>query len=199
MPDCVSGANLTGPDDQKRAAMIGPIRVAVYDPNEIFRRGVVSCLHEDPLLEIVAHGPSFDEGGPTPDVAVVSALAAAVPHCPLVACVDRTVGLRNLSWETNVFAVLARQTLDPEQLVSAVRGAAVGLRITDAASAGPDFDQRSLAVLRMLAEGAAVREISDSLGWSERTIKGVIASVQREFQARTRTQAVAEALRRELI
>jgi DNA-binding CsgD family transcriptional regulator len=44
-----------------------------------------------------------------------------------------------------------------------------------------------------------VREISDSLGWSERTIKGVIASVQREFQARTRTQAVAEALRRELI
>ena len=179
--------------------MIGPIRVAVYDPNEIFRRGVVSCLHEDPMLDIIASGPSFDEGGPTPDVAVVSAMAAAVPSCPLVACVDRSVGLRNLPWESNVFAVLARRTLAPEQLVSAVRAAAVGLRMSDATAALPDFDQRSLAVLRMLAEGAAVREISASLGWSERTIKGVIATVQREFQARTRTQAVAEALRRELI
>jgi DNA-binding CsgD family transcriptional regulator len=179
--------------------MIGPIRVAVYDLNEIFRRGVVSCLHEDPMLDIVASGPTFAEGGTTPDVAVVTAFAAVVPNCPLVACVDRGVGLRHLAWEDRVFAILARRTLAPDQLVSAVRAAAVGLRITDAASTIPDFDQRSLAVLRMLAEGAAVREISDSLGWSERTIKGVIAAVQREFQARTRTQAVAEALRRELI
>ncbi|HYH51117.1 MAG TPA: LuxR C-terminal-related transcriptional regulator [Acidimicrobiia bacterium] len=179
--------------------MIGPIRVEVYDPNEIFRRGVVSCLHEDPMLQVVAHDACFSEGGFPPDVAIVSALAAAVPNCPLVACVDQSVGLRSVAWETKVFAVLARRSLAPEQLVSAVRAAAVGLRITDSAVMTPDFDQRSLAVLRMLAEGAAVREISDSLGWSERTIKGVIAAVQREFQARTRTQAVAEALRRELI
>jgi DNA-binding CsgD family transcriptional regulator len=179
--------------------MIGPIRVEVYDPNEIFRRGVVSCLHEDPMLDVVADSASYHERGAPPDVAVVAAMGAAVPDCPLVACVDHPVGLRNLPWETNVFAVLARRSLAPDQLVSAVRAAAVGLRITDAAIVNPDFDQRSLAVLRMLSEGAAVREISDSLGWSERTIKGVIAAVQREFQARTRTQAVAEALRRELI
>jgi DNA-binding CsgD family transcriptional regulator len=179
--------------------MIGPIRVEVYDPNEIFRRGVVSCLHEDPMLDVVTHGASYHDRDAPPDVAVVSALVNAVPSCPLVACVDQSVGLRNLAWESNVFAVLARRSLAPDQLVSAVRAAAVGLRITDSAVLNPDFDQRSLAVLRMLAEGAAVREISDSLGWSERTIKGVIAAVQREFQARTRTQAVAEALRRELI
>ena len=179
--------------------MIGPIRVAVYDPNEIFRRGVVSCLHEDPMLDVVTHGACYHPPGAPPDVAVVSDMAAMVPECPLVACVDQSVGLRSLAWEANVFAVLGRRSLAPDQLVSAVRAAAVGLRITDSAVVNPDFDQRSLAVLRMLAEGAAVREISDSLGWSERTIKGVIASVQREFQARTRTQAVAEALRRELI
>ena len=179
--------------------MIGPITVAVYDPNEIFRRGVVSCLREDTMLDVVADGPSYAEGGSAPDVAVVTAMAAVVPNCPLVACVDGAARLRNLDWEPSVYAVLARRTLDPDQLVSAVRAAAVGLRTTDSALALPDFDQRSLAVLQMLADGAAVREISDSLGWSERTIKGVIAAVQREFQARTRTQAVAEALRRELI
>jgi DNA-binding CsgD family transcriptional regulator len=179
--------------------MIGPIRVAVYDPNEIFRRGVVSCLHEDTMLEVVAEGPAFTEGGPEADVAVVSAVATVVPGCPLVACVDRAARLRNVGWAPSVYAILARRTLDPDQLVSAVRAAAVGLRTTDSALANPDLDQRTLAVLQMLADGAAVREISDSLGWSERTIKGVIAAVQREFCARTRTQAVAEALRRELI
>ena len=179
--------------------MIGPIRVAVYDPNEIFRRGVVSCLREDAMLEVVADGPSYCADAPESDVAVVTAMAVAVPTCPLVACVDRAARLRSLDWQSGVYAVLARRSLDPDQLVSAVRAAAVGLRTTDSALANPDFDQRSLAVLQMLADGAAVREISDSLGWSERTIKGVIAAVQREFSARTRTQAVAEALRRELI
>jgi len=166
--------------------MMGPIRVAVFEGDEIFRRGVVSCLDEDPVLEVVHQGAAYDEGSidaPSSfDVAVVSAavLEAALPTCPLVACVSR-------------------RTLAAEQLVSAVRAAAVGLRTMDSQAMTSDFDRRSLQVLRMLADGAAIREISSSLGWSERTIKGVIADIQREFQARSRTQAVVEALRRQLI
>ena len=72
-------------------------------------------------------------------------------------------------------------------------------QLVDSQAMTSDFDRRSLQVLRMLADGAAIREISSSLGWSERTIKGVIADIQREFQARSRTQAVVEALRRQLI
>lgn len=179
--------------------MIGSIRVGVYEPDEIFRRGVVACLVEDPMLEVMAHAAGYDLGAEAPDVAVVSPLAAAVPACPLVVCVQGPSSLRRLADAHNVLAVLGRRTLGAEQLVHAVRAAAVGLRITDRSVLAPDFDQRSLDVLRMLADGAAVREISESLGWSERTIKGVIAAVQKEFCARTRTQAVVEALRRELI
>jgi|SRR5437763_4186517 len=185
--------------------MMGPIRVAVFEGDEIFRRGVVSCLDEDPVLEVVEQGAAYDEDSidaPSAfDVAVVSAAAleAALPACPLVACVNDNMHASAPAAAPNVYAMLSRRTLAAEQLVSAVRAAAVGLRTMDSQALTSDFDQRSLAVLRMLADGAAIREISTSLGWSERTIKGVIAHIQREFQARTRTQAVVEALRRQLI
>src|SRR2546430_14708588 len=71
--------------------MMGPIRVAVFEGDEIFRRGVVSCLDEDPVLEVVHQGAAYDEGSidaPSSfDVAVVSAagLGAAPPTCPLLA------------------------------------------------------------------------------------------------------------------
>ena len=184
--------------------MMGPIRVAVFEEDEIFRRGVVSCLDEDPVLEVVEQAAAYDEGSiddaSALDVAVVSAVAleSALPGCPVVACVKDNM-LASFPGASNLYAVLSRRTLAPEQLVSAVRAAAVGLRTSDSQALTPDFDQRSLQVLRMLADGAAIREISISLGWSERTIKGVIADIQREFQARSRTQAVVEALRRQLI
>jgi len=116
-----------------------------------------------------------------------------------VACVNDNLLAPAPPGSTNVYAILSRRTLAAEQLVSAVRAAAVGLRTMDSRALTPGFDQRSLQVLRMLADGAAIREISTALGWSERTIKGVIADIQREFQARSRTQAVVEALRRQLI
>jgi len=184
--------------------MMGPIRVAVFEGDEIFRRGVVCCLDEDPVLEVVEQGPAYEGSIDPPtafDVAVVSAAAleTALPSCPLVACVNDNLLASAPAGSTNVYAILSRRTLAAEQLVSAVRAAAVGLRTMDSQAMTSDFDRRSLQVLRMLADGAAIREISSSLGWSERTIKGVIADIQREFQARSRTQAVVEALRRQLI
>ena len=184
---------------------MGPIRVAVFEDDEIFRRGVVSCLDEDPVLEVVEQAAGYDQcsidDASALDVAVVSAVAleSVLPACPLVACVNDTQLASLPAAGPNLYAILSRRTLGPEQLVSAVRAAAVGLRTRDSQEFAPDFDHRSLQVLRMLADGAAVREISTSLGWSERTIKGVIADIQREFQARSRTQAVVEALRRQLI
>ena len=184
--------------------MMGPIRVAVFEGDEIFRRGVVSCLDEDPVLVVVEQGAVYDEhsiDAPAFDVAVVSAavLESALPDCPVVACVNDNVAGSAPAGAANVYAMLSRRTLGAEQLVSAVRAAAVGLRTTDSQTLSSEFDRRSLQVLRMLADGAAIREISTSLGWSERTIKGVISDIQREFQARSRTQAVVEALRRQLI
>src|SRR2546422_6887581 len=140
---------------------MGPIRVAVFEGDEIFRRGVVSCLDEDPVLEVVQQSAAYEErstDAPSAfDVAVVSAAAleAVLPACPLVACVSDSALATAPAQTGNVYAILSRRTLAAEQLVSAVRAAAVGLRIMDSQALTSDFDQRSLQVLRMLADGAA--------------------------------------------
>ena len=61
------------------------------------------------------------------------------------------------------------------------------------------LDDRRMRVLRMLAEGADTQEISHSLSYSERTIKGLIGEIERLLGARSRAQAVAEGIRQGLI
>lgn len=173
------------------------IAVGVIDESEIFRRGVAACLADDELLDVrrVAPVPGPEEL----DVAVVSAEVASNQPlgCPLVVCAGHDGGIA--SNRDNVFAVLPRHQLSPEQLVSAVRAAAVGLRIHTPEPAGRHLNRRSVRVLGMLAEGAATRDISSSLGYSERTIKGIISETIKELGARNRSHAVAEAVRRSLI
>ena len=100
-------------------------------------------------------------------------------------------------------AVLPRNALTEKQLVAAVRAAAAGLCVDIGASGqNPEersFPQRSTEILRLLAEGAGTREISASVGYSERTVKSVIQEIQRELGARSRAQAVAHAIRRGFI
>jgi DNA-binding NarL/FixJ family response regulator len=58
---------------------------------------------------------------------------------------------------------------------------------------------REQEVLRLVAEGHPTREVARRLCYSERTIKNVIHDVVTKLNARTRSQAVAEAVRAGLI
>ncbi len=179
-----------------------PVRVAVVDEHEVFRKGLSSCIAEDPTLEVVVDAPA----GPLPepvDVAVVSAHAAAAEDlgCPLVVCGGGSGVAPQPAAGSRVMAVLPRATLTPEQLIGAVRAAAAGLRVGDAPGGRPGdgMDDRRLRVLQLLAEGADTMEISQQLRYSERTIKGLIHDIQQELGARSRAQAVARGIRRGLI
>jgi DNA-binding NarL/FixJ family response regulator len=174
------------------------IRVAVFDEHEIFRRGIKTCLREEEGIEVADADIVADAG--RIDVAVVSAACVAgMPrNIPLVVCCDGpTAGLIHRS--QRISALLPRRTLRAEQLVAAVRATAVGLRVEANSAPRSDLDDRSISVLRMLALGQGTREISDELGYSERTIKSVIAALERTMGARTRAQCVAEAVRRVII
>jgi DNA-binding CsgD family transcriptional regulator len=178
------------------------IRVGVIDEHEIFLRGVVACLLEDPMLSIVAN----QRGGTLTveaDVVVVSQDVArrGTFHCPVVICADRVRGSVNLG-RTSPAAVLPRSSLTPEQLIASVRSAAAGLTVGPRETTNPSpqrFEQRRLEVLRLLAEGADTREISTAMRYSERTVKSIIHDVETELGARTRAQAVAAAIRDGLI
>jgi DNA-binding CsgD family transcriptional regulator len=54
---------------------------------------------------------------------------------------------------------------------------------------------RELAVLRMLADGLATREIAERLSYSERTVKNVVHDLLEKLGCRTRAHAVAMATR----
>ena len=179
-----------------------PIRAAVVDEHEIFRRGIVSCLGDDPLVH-VAWESSHDLPDEYADVAVVS-LEAAARHelrCPLVVCSATALGPDRVRDGNFVAAVLPRRLLSAEQLRVAVRAAAVGLQVNhvDSAPAAWQRDDRHVEVLRLLAQGAATQDIASSLSYSERTIKTLIQEIERELGARSRAQAVAEGIRRGLI
>jgi len=180
------------------------LRVAVVDENEIFRRGLVACLEENAGFDVVSVwsepllGAAAAAVSRTADVAVVSPRAARQSElaCALVVCANAPFGAGD---DDHVLALLPRNRLTAEQLVAAVQGAAAGLTVFRRELALPQLDERRIRILRLLADGANTDEISQSLRYSERTIKGLVASIQIELGSRTRAQAVATAIRGELI
>jgi DNA-binding NarL/FixJ family response regulator len=173
--------------------MGGLIAVGVTVDNEIFARGLEASLREDPAVMLV--DPNLS--GVVPVVVIVTPATLREQEAPPVVLVCSDEPQR--TWPPCVAGVLPHRTLEPEVLLPAVHAAAAGLRI-GMASAGPArLDTRSVEVLRLLAEGAGTREISDELGFSERTIKGVIAAIVADLGVRSRAQAVAVAMRNALI
>jgi DNA-binding NarL/FixJ family response regulator len=178
---------------------VTPIRVAVIEDHDIFRRGIVACLADDPAVDVVFEGAA----GPVAamiDVAVVSHAAALVerlPECPVVVCSgDRAPPVGRYP-ASDVVGVLRRTSLTGEQLIATVRAAAAGLRVEplDVPRPAHSLDDRSIEVLRLLSRGADTQQISHALSYSERTVKTLISDLQRSLNARNRTHAVAEGFR----
>jgi DNA-binding NarL/FixJ family response regulator len=171
--------------------MGGLIAVGVTVDNEIFARGLEASLREDPAVVVVDPTVTF------PDVVIVTpaTLRDQEPSPVVLVCSDEP----QRTWPPFVVGVLPHRTLEPEVLLPAVHAAAAGLRIGMASTGPARLDPRSVEVLRLLADGAGTREISDELGFSERTIKGVIAAIVSDLGVRSRAQAVAVAMRNALI
>lgn len=61
------------------------------------------------------------------------------------------------------------------------------------------LNQREQAVLALIADGLPTREIASELSYSERTVKNVLHDVVTKLGVRSRSQAVAQAVRAGLI
>jgi DNA-binding NarL/FixJ family response regulator len=58
---------------------------------------------------------------------------------------------------------------------------------------------REQQVLRLIADGHATREVARELSYSERTVKSIVHDVVMKLDARSRSHAVAHAVRDGLI
>jgi DNA-binding CsgD family transcriptional regulator len=172
------------------------LRVGVWEENEILRGGLIAALAADGRLRVT--GETLEPV----DVAVVSGDAAETKRfpCPIVICSEHHRGHAAAGGVNDVVGVLDQSTLTAAQLRATVHAAAAGLRITGAAvDAAPQLDPRSRQVLEMLADGFSTREIAARMSYSERTIKKLVTRLQHYFNARSRAQIVACAIRNGLI
>jgi DNA-binding NarL/FixJ family response regulator len=116
-----------------------------------------------------------------------------------------------------VGGALSRETLTPETLLAAVTTVAAGifafdagvLRTLTAALApvsdrertigGSGFAPREQMVLSLVAAGLSNREIAQRLSYSERTIKTVLHDIVIKLGVKSRSEAVAMAVRERII
>jgi len=120
--------------------------------------------------------------------------------------------------ESGAVGVLHKETLTPERLEVGIRATLEGAGILppdlltgmlaaarngDGALEAPrrpsPLTTREEQVLRLIADGHATREVAAELCYSERTVKNVLHDVTTKLGARTRSHAVAYALRTGLI
>ena len=117
--------------------------------------------------------------------------------------------------QAGAVGVLRKETLTTESLASAVRAAADGTGVVTSEllhelldGLAPDgyekpaaarLTDREQQVLSLIADGHPTREVAQQLCYSERTVKNVLHDVVTKLNARSRSQAVAHAVREGLI
>jgi DNA-binding NarL/FixJ family response regulator len=187
----------------------------------------VSCVHEAASLSaalghagLAASDILFVDhdtaGGPHAIRELRAATEARIVVCSSRCEEDDVVG----SVEAGAIGYLRKDTLTPQVLAGAVTATMSGGGIV-----APDLlatlmhgitrasrevleprgltlsrlTSREQRVLTLLADGLSTREVALELSYSERTVKNVLHDVVTKFNARTRSQAVAHAVRAGLI
>jgi DNA-binding NarL/FixJ family response regulator len=186
--------------------------------------GVESVAHAESVREAWEEAALFETdlvildhsmpGGPDFIGAVTETTGAAVMVCTsdcsqdnvLAAMTSGAIGyLRKdtLTMEGLAAAVQAAASgagvVTPELLGSIVRSAVIEHNGVNGRSKHATLTDREQQVLALIADGHPTREVAQQLCYSERTVKNVLHDVVTKLNARSRSQAVAFAVREGLI
>ena len=196
------------------------MKLFVVDQHAIYRRGLVACLESMPAVESVGQADSIPaawEDGRLlgadlvildADPAVIAELPAQVLVCSSDCAEDSVVA----AIQAGAVGYLSKDNLTPDVLAAAVAAAANGTGVmehellgsllkgfTPERSSLPPLTEREQQVLALIAAGHPTREVAAQLCYSERTVKNVLHDVVTKLNARSRSQAVALAMREGLI
>lgn len=191
------------------------IKVLLAEDMHMLRGALVALLDLEPDIEVVANLSSGDEVLPAaravhPDVAVLDIdlpgkdgvsvadeLRTAMPGC-------RTLILTNLgrpgmvrrALDAKVNGFLLKDT-PSDRLANAIREVAVGRRVIDSdlALAAWESDDcplaaRELEILKLVADGARIGDISSQLFLSSGTVRNYLTAAVTKLDARNRMDAI---------
>ena len=184
------------------------------DVDAVGHAGSVREAWEHPDLfesDIVLVDPAMD-GGQDFVSAVVESVGVRVVVCTSDCTEDDVLA----AIQAGAVGFLRKEALTPESLGAAVRAAASGTSVVapelldsllrslapDGAEERPahaKLAEREVQVLALIAAGHPTREVAERLCYSERTVKNVLHDVVTKLNARSRSQAVAFAVREGLI
>ena len=199
--------------------------VMVLEGHAVFRSGLVTCLDGFDGIDRVEAVGSVAEAWSHPalgeaEVILVDAGIDGVgdfvssvldfTHTRVVALATKDQSERVAALVVaGAVAALAREELTPERLGLSLRAVAAGATTMLAAWPGSgqstlgaptaELTAREQQVLSLVADGLPTREIGDQLHYSERTVKKVLGDVVVKLGARSRSQAIARAVRQGLI
>jgi|GEM_PF-1049028 len=199
--------------------------ILVVEEHAVFRRGLVCCLEGfDGIGRVEAVASVADAWGHPAlgeaDVVLVDAtidgagdFVAAVRDFTqtYVVALGASGQLERLAAmvDAGAVAALLRDDLTAERLGLSLRAVAAGATTLLAAHStapaaepsmsGPTLTDRERQVLALVADGLPSREIGEELHYSERTVKKVLGDVVVKLGARSRSQAIARAVRQGII
>jgi DNA-binding NarL/FixJ family response regulator len=195
------------------------LKVAVHAPDHLSLTGLIHCLDHRPELVTM----TWTEGGVAADVGLMTVERTMdittfvrlrannrAPLMPVVLIADRLADAEiKTVTRYGVVRILPRTTLDQDEMVTSIVLAATGERRGTALSSAPAVLATTAAeavgtplllpretdVLQLLADGFETPEIAAKLCYSERTVKNIISKVIHRLSLRSRTHAVAHAVR----
>lgn len=205
------------------------IRILVVDDHPVVREGLVAALEDDPQFEVIGATGSIEEALPLvtarrPEVILLDlelpgmdGLAAI----PVLTAADATVRILILTAYDTDERVLGAirggakgyllKGAPLGEIARAIRAVHAGETYLEpriatkvVAELGPGrrpgtLSQREREVLRLIAGGQSNKQIAQTLGITERTVKFHVTSVLNKLGAENRAQAVALAGQRGLL
>jgi DNA-binding NarL/FixJ family response regulator len=184
--------------------------------------GVESVADAESVREAWEHPDLFDSELVLLEVAVpgghdfVGAVTEATGARVLVCTAEPSDDAVLAALQAGAVGFLRKDTLTPDALAAAVQAAAGGTGVVapdllgnlvrgvsaegvNGKPALARLTEREQQVLALIAQGHPTREVAQELCYSERTVKNVLHDVVTKLNARSRSQAVAHAVREGLI
>lgn len=197
------------------------IHVLIAERMHLIRMGLVTCLHHEPDIDVVAELEAGDHlvktaarsrpaivimgvdlppaGGP----ATAERVRAELPGCAIMLLVDHENHDDLRDALTAQPLGLLRKATTPDTLAQSIRRLAAGERVMDprlahAARSIADnpLTSREREALRVAAEGATTAEIAKRLSVSIKTVQNHLSSVILRLEARNRVDAIRIATER---
>jgi DNA-binding NarL/FixJ family response regulator len=199
-----------------------PITVLCIDDHALVREGMAALINRQQDMTIVGEGATGKEGVELfktkrpdvtlvdlrlPDMTGVAVITALIQQDPktkilVVSSCEGDVDIKNaLSAGAHGYVL---KGLPREQLLDGIRQVHAGFKWIPSPVGGKLAEhltdelltKRELEVLELMASGARNKEIADSLGIAEETVKMHVKSIISKLGADDRTGAVTTALRR---